>query len=373
MTQSKSEKSSIVVDRKKEKDKPPTKVVIRRLPPSLTPETLLEQISPLPNHDFFYFVKADLSLGQNAFTRAYINFQNHEDVFIFRDKFDGYVFVDGKGNEYAAIVEFSPFQRVPKRKSKKSDAKKGTIEQDSDYQKFLDSLQNPEEENVVSIETYLEELEAKERENKGSHGSPKVTTPLIEFIKKKREEKRAVLQKIRDERRKKDQERKKQREDERKRKKEKEREKERDRQRDREKDRDGKIKDKDKEKHSKDQSVKVLKNPERDAEFDNPKEKSKEKESSKPKEEKTPSENKSKERENLRFSKENREKQREKNNERAAEKQKSAREAQSDRGEKSGKDGQGDKGDKSVRDERGDKSSKDDKTGKKDVGQIPKR
>lgn len=28
----------------------------------------------------------------------------------------------------------------------------------------------------------------------GGHGSPKVTTPLIEFIKKKREEKKAVLQ-----------------------------------------------------------------------------------------------------------------------------------------------------------------------------------
>ena len=37
------------------------------------------------------------SLGPNAFTRAYINFQNAEDVFTFRDKFDGYVFVDAKG------------------------------------------------------------------------------------------------------------------------------------------------------------------------------------------------------------------------------------------------------------------------------------
>ena len=33
------------------------------------------------------------------------------------------------GNEYPAIVEFSPFQKVPKRKSKKPDSKKGTIEQ----------------------------------------------------------------------------------------------------------------------------------------------------------------------------------------------------------------------------------------------------
>ena len=37
------------------------------------------------------------SLGTNAFSRAYINFLNYEDVASFRDKFDGYVFVDGKG------------------------------------------------------------------------------------------------------------------------------------------------------------------------------------------------------------------------------------------------------------------------------------
>lgn len=35
-------------------------VMMRRLPPSLTPESLIDQISPLPEHDFFYFVKADM-------------------------------------------------------------------------------------------------------------------------------------------------------------------------------------------------------------------------------------------------------------------------------------------------------------------------
>ena len=33
------------------------------------------------------------------------------------------------GNEYPAIVEFSSFQKVPKKKAKKPDSKKGTIEQ----------------------------------------------------------------------------------------------------------------------------------------------------------------------------------------------------------------------------------------------------
>lgn len=40
---------------------------------------------------------------------------------------------------------------------------------DADYLKFLDSLQNPETEDVMSMDTYLEKLEAKEREAKGTH------------------------------------------------------------------------------------------------------------------------------------------------------------------------------------------------------------
>ncbi len=33
------------------------------------------------------------------------------------------------GSEFAALVEFAPFQKVPKSKIKKNDPKKGTIEQ----------------------------------------------------------------------------------------------------------------------------------------------------------------------------------------------------------------------------------------------------
>ena len=38
------------------------------------------------------------SLGQNAFSRAYLNLINRQDIAIFMEKFDGYVFVDSKGN-----------------------------------------------------------------------------------------------------------------------------------------------------------------------------------------------------------------------------------------------------------------------------------
>lgn len=78
--------------------------------------------------------------GQNATSRAYINFINDEDIFIFKDRFDGYVFVETKGGvEYPAIVEFAPFQ-LPKSKSRKKDNKCNTIETDPDFIKFMTLL-----------------------------------------------------------------------------------------------------------------------------------------------------------------------------------------------------------------------------------------
>ena len=43
------------------------------------------------------FVKADPTLDRDGFCTAYINFLDQEDVYIFQERFDGYVFVDNKG------------------------------------------------------------------------------------------------------------------------------------------------------------------------------------------------------------------------------------------------------------------------------------
>lgn len=110
----------------------------------MTEEDFLKQIDPVPEHDYFYFVSADWTLGQNATCRAYINFCQQNDIFIFKDKFDGYVFVDAKGTEYPAIVEFAPFQGLPKGKSRKKDNKVNTIEKEAHYTTFLESLQEQE-------------------------------------------------------------------------------------------------------------------------------------------------------------------------------------------------------------------------------------
>jgi regulator of nonsense transcripts 3 len=161
------------------------------LPPSLTKEQFLEIVSPLPDYDYFYYCKSDISLGQYAFCRAYICFNNIEDVFIFKEKFDNYVFVDSKSNEYPACVEFAPYQRKLRNlTANKKDAKCNTIEQDPEYQKFCENLDKQEGEQLPSCEVILEQIEQREKELLNGGGSSKATTPLLDYLKKKRDDRK---------------------------------------------------------------------------------------------------------------------------------------------------------------------------------------
>ncbi|XP_012540371.1 regulator of nonsense transcripts 3A isoform X2 [Monomorium pharaonis] len=192
-----------VKDNKKEKCRPLTKVVIRRLPPTMTQDQFLEQVSPLPEHDYMYFVKADMSLGQFAFSRAYINFMEQQDIFIFREKFDNYVFVDSKGVEYPAVVEFAPFQRLPKKRAgKKKDLKCGTIESDSYYISFLENLKNQE------VDSSITQSKTEYSYQPSDNIVKKITTtPLLEYLKLRKQEKQRLRDEKREERRRRDMER----------------------------------------------------------------------------------------------------------------------------------------------------------------------
>ncbi|XP_044161253.1 regulator of nonsense transcripts 3B isoform X2 [Bufo gargarizans] len=190
----------------KEKKEVMSKVVIRRLPPSLTKEQLEEHLQPLPEHDYFEFFANDTSLFPHMFSRAYINFKSPDDIVLFRDRFDGYVFIDPKGQEYPAVVEFAPFQKVAKKKSKKKDSKTGTIDDDPEYKKFLDSYSMDEEKLASTPETLLEEIEAKNKEM-----IAKKTTPLLSFLKNRQR----IRDEKREERRRRELERKRIREEER--------------------------------------------------------------------------------------------------------------------------------------------------------------
>ncbi|XP_048370012.1 regulator of nonsense transcripts 3B isoform X3 [Sphaerodactylus townsendi] len=240
------------LERPKDKKETLLKVVIRRLPPSLTKEQLEEHLQPLPEHDYFEFFANDSSLYPHMFSRAYINFRNQEDIVLFRDRFDGYVFVDHKGLEYPAIVEFAPFQKAAKKKSKKKDAKAGTIEDDPEYKKFLESYSADDEKLASTPETLLEEIEARNKEL-----IAKKTTPLLNFLKNKqrlREEKR-------EERRRRELERKRQREEERRKWKEEERRKRKEAEKTKKVER---FPEKERDRSKDEPKIKLLKKPEKD-------------------------------------------------------------------------------------------------------------
>ncbi|KAI5635607.1 smg-4/UPF3 family domain-containing protein [Phthorimaea operculella] len=175
-------------DKKAKAQRPLTKIILRRLPPTMTEEQFLEQVSPIPEHDYFYFAKPDPSLANNLYSRAYINFINVEDIYLFRDKFDGYIFLDEKGVEYMGIVEYAPFQRIPKKKKKK-DPKCGTIESDPIYQEFYESLtKEPEPENQPKLEYSYPISDGNDKKVQ--------STPLLEYLAARKLDKRG-----RDERR----------------------------------------------------------------------------------------------------------------------------------------------------------------------------
>ncbi|XP_077029475.1 regulator of nonsense transcripts 3A isoform X4 [Agelaius phoeniceus] len=195
-----------------------SKVVIRRLPPCLTKEQLEEQLHPLPAHDYFEFCTADPSLYPHLYSRAYINFRNPEDILLFRDRFDGYVFIDNKGLEYPAVVEFAPFQKISKKKLKKKDAKAGSIEDDPEYRKFLENYCTDEDKICANPEILLGEIEAKTRELIARR-----TTPLLEYIKNRKLEKQRIREEKREERRRRELEKKRLREEEKRKRREEER------------------------------------------------------------------------------------------------------------------------------------------------------
>lgn len=196
---------------KERKEKFLTKAIIRRLPPSMTKEIFLDQISPVPDYDYMYFVKADLSLGEYAYSRAYINFKNSPDIFLFKEKFDNYVFLDSKGNEYPAVVEFAPFTRIPKKRNKtRVDPKGGTIESDPLYTDFLESLKTVVAENEEKPEYCFQPVTEEEKQKI-------INTPLLDFIKQRRIDRQKIREEKREERKRKELERKRFKEEERRR------------------------------------------------------------------------------------------------------------------------------------------------------------
>ncbi|CAE5959187.1 unnamed protein product [Arabidopsis arenosa] len=159
------------------------KVVVRHLPPSLSQSDLLSQIDPrfADRYNWVSFRPGKSSYKNQKYSRAYLSFKAPEDVYEFAAFFNGHVFVNEKGAQFKAVVEYAPSQRVPKPFDKK-DPREGTISKDPDYLEFLKVIAQPVE-NLPSAEIQLERREA---EQSGASKAAPIVTPLMEFIRQKR-------------------------------------------------------------------------------------------------------------------------------------------------------------------------------------------
>lgn len=164
----------------------------------MTETEFLEQVGPLPENDSYYYCPADWSLGQEATCRAYIDMsmKDAEEVLQFRDRFDGYVFVDTRGVEYVAIVEYAPFQSFLKNRARNDDGKVNTIESESHYQEFIQRLADEREEASRLGDVKIDF-------NFDRRADEKVkSTPLLQYLANKKEKRREEARKRNEEKRK---------------------------------------------------------------------------------------------------------------------------------------------------------------------------
>ncbi|KAJ3152989.1 hypothetical protein HDU86_005445 [Geranomyces michiganensis] len=119
----------------------------------------------------------------SVFSTAYVNFRTIDVMLDFCNTYKG-LFVDSKGVESRAIIEFAPFQRIPKKK-RKTDTRMNTIDEglvpssiladrasgncltplgylpDVDFLKFVKSLEEPEPVRPAEADASSEGLQKK--------------------------------------------------------------------------------------------------------------------------------------------------------------------------------------------------------------------
>ncbi|KAL9437730.1 hypothetical protein AB3S75_023575 [Citrus x aurantiifolia] len=91
-----------------------TKVLIRHLPPSLPQNDLLALFHDHFNdcYNWFYFCPGKFSYKHQRHSRAYEELKKPADVFEFAELLNGHLFVNEKGAQFKAVVEYAPSQRV---------------------------------------------------------------------------------------------------------------------------------------------------------------------------------------------------------------------------------------------------------------------
>lgn len=129
---------------------------------------------------------AKSSAKETVFSRAYVVPCDTEVLLDLCKSFNGHKFVDSKGNQSMAIVEFAPFQKWIDlgKKKQRVDHRMGTIGTDPDYLAFCESLNTPDLDFGGIDENDIEYLLSKK------DNQPK-STPLLDSIKHEKEKRAA--------------------------------------------------------------------------------------------------------------------------------------------------------------------------------------
>jgi len=173
-----------------EQPKVKTKIVIRNLPYNITEDEIKKTIEDyLPQISYIYFVPGRLSqsslleVHKEVPAKMFINFLSGESVIAFYNFFEGYIFIDAKGREHKASIEYAYYQKVPKKNQvtqlPKIEDKENTLEEDIDYKAFLEDLMKPHD-YLPSAEVQFDERKKEEEEKKKNP-----TTPILEELRAK--------------------------------------------------------------------------------------------------------------------------------------------------------------------------------------------
>ncbi|KAJ3325801.1 hypothetical protein HDU76_013080 [Blyttiomyces sp. JEL0837] len=183
--------------RKPKEPQPRLKVVVRRLPPHLPENIFLDTVAQwTPETDWISYVQGKLAKSfpakAHTFSRAYLNFTSIGGLAEFTKNYNGWLFKDEKNDvEYRAVVEFAPFQRIPKKK-KKIDNRLNTLDADPDYMAFLESLKPDAEKKDKSTTPNIENPPVIPEKPK--------STPLLDDLRAKKAAKTEQSQKAKESR-----------------------------------------------------------------------------------------------------------------------------------------------------------------------------
>lgn len=122
------------------------KIIIRKLPPTLTEENFFDSFSNniKDELDYYYFVNGSASKDSSndiIYSRIYLSFKDDMKTDEFIRTQNGKFFYDLNGVKYKALVSYAPNQTLIKKN--KPDSRNNTLESDEYFLKCCEEMNNP--------------------------------------------------------------------------------------------------------------------------------------------------------------------------------------------------------------------------------------